>query len=141
MDRTDLSNLGGEGRREKFLVFGAPAIENDEVAAVASVIKSGWLGTGPKVAQFEKDFCAFKGGAGFPVAVNSCTAALHLSMLAAQLEPGSEVITSALTFCATVNAIIHAGLSPVLADVDRVTMNLDPGDVERRITSRTRAIL
>ena len=127
--------------RQNFLVFGAPAIENAEVEAVANVIKSGWLGTGPKVAQFEKEFCAFKGGTGFPVAVNSCTAALHLSMVAAQLEPGSEVITSALTFCATANAIIHAGLTPVLADVDPVTMNIDPREVERRITARTRAIL
>src|SRR6266446_8728571 len=141
MDRTDLSNLGGKGRREKFLVFGAPAIENDEVAAVASVIQSGWLGTGPKVAQFEKDFCAFKGGTEFPVAVNSCTAALHLSLLAAQLEPGSEAITSALTFCASVNAIIHTGLTPVLADVDPETMNIDPAEVARRITPRTKAII
>src|SRR5207247_3431551 len=112
-----------------------------EVKAVSDVLQSRLLGTGPKVAQFEKDFCAYKGGAGFPVAVNSCTAALHLSMVAAQVEPGSEVITTALTFCATVNAIIHAGLKPVLADVDPVSMNIDPRDVERRITPRTRAIL
>jgi dTDP-4-amino-4,6-dideoxygalactose transaminase len=127
--------------RKNFLVFGSPAIESNEVEAVAAVVQSGWLGTGPKVAQFEKDFCAYKGGQGFPVAVNSCTAALHLSMLASGLEPGSEVITSALTFCATVNSIIHSGLTPVLADVDPRTMNLDPDDVEQRITPRTRALL
>jgi dTDP-4-amino-4,6-dideoxygalactose transaminase len=128
-------------RREPFLVFGAPAIENEDAEAVAAVVRSGWLGTGPKVAQFEEEFRTFKGGWGYPVAVNSCTAALHLSMAAAGLEAGSEVITTALTFCATVNAIIHAGLRPVLADVDPATMNIDPVDVERRITSRTRAIL
>lgn len=134
-------NSAEKKRRADFLVFGAPAIENDEIKAVAAVLRSGWLGTGPKVAQFEKDFCAFKGGAHFPVAVNSCTAALQLSLLAAELEPGGEVITSAMTFCATVNAIIHAGLTPVLADIDPVTMNIDPADVERKISPRTRALL
>jgi dTDP-4-amino-4,6-dideoxygalactose transaminase len=128
-------------RRQNFLVFGAPVVEQAEMDAVAAVLKSSWLGTGPKVAQFEKDFCAYKGGGTFPVAVNSCTAALHLSMLASEIEPGAEVITTALTFCATVNSIIHAGLKPVLADVDPVTMNIDPQDVERRITPRTRAII
>jgi dTDP-4-amino-4,6-dideoxygalactose transaminase len=131
----------GLPRRKDFLVFGAPALEQAEMDAVLAVMKSSWLGTGPKVAQFERDFCAYKGGGTFPVAVNSCTAALHLSMLACEIEPGAEVITSALTFCATVNAIIHAGLKPVLADVDPVTMNLDPRDVERRITARTRALI
>jgi dTDP-4-amino-4,6-dideoxygalactose transaminase len=135
------SKSGEFKRRQNFLVFGSPAVEQAELDAVAAVMKSSWLGTGPKVAQFEKNFCAYKGGGTFPVAVNSCTAALHLSMLAAEIEPGSEVITTALTFCATVNSIIHAGLKPVLADVDPVTMNIDPQDVERRITPRTRAII
>lgn len=128
-------------RRGQFLVFGAPCIEEAEIAEVVATLRSGWLGTGPKVARFESDFRAYKGGWGFPVAVNSCTAALHVSMIAAGLKPGDEVITTALTFCATVNAIIHAGLTPVLADVDPVTMNIDPADAARRITPRTRAIL
>lgn len=127
--------------RKDFLVFGAPAIEDAEIQEVLATMKSGWLGTGPKVARFEKDFSAYKGGSCHPVAVNSCTAALHVSMIAAGLKPGDEVITTALTFCATVNAIIHAGLQPVLADVDPLTMNLDPADVARRITPRTRAVL
>jgi dTDP-4-amino-4,6-dideoxygalactose transaminase len=93
------------------------------------------------VSQFECDFAAYRGGKCHPVAVNSCTAALHVSMIAAGLKPGDEVITTALTFCATVNAIIHAGLTPVLADVDPLTMNLDPDDVEQRITPKTRALL
>jgi dTDP-4-amino-4,6-dideoxygalactose transaminase len=75
------------------------------------------------------------------VALNSCTAALHLSLLAADLEPDAEVITTSLTFCATVNAITHAGAMPVLADVDPATMNIDPNEIERRINPRTRAIV
>lgn len=123
-----------------FLVFGAPVIEDDEIQEVVSSMKSGWLGTGPKVARFEADFARYK-GVKYTAAVNSCTAALHLSMLAAGLEPGDEVITTPMTFCATVNAIIHAGATPVLADVDPATMNIDPNEVENRITSKTRAIL
>ena len=126
--------------RERFLVFGAPAIEDAEIAEVVASLKSGWLGTGPKVARFERDFAAYK-GAHHPVAVSSCSAALHLSLLAAGIGPGDEVITTALTFCATVNAIIHAGATPVLADVEGSTMNLDPRAVEAKLTPRTRAIL
>jgi dTDP-4-amino-4,6-dideoxygalactose transaminase len=127
--------------RRNFLVFGAPCIEEEEIAEAVQSMRSGWLGTGPKVAQFEKDFAQFKGGQSFPVAVNSCTAALHISALAAGLKPGDEVITTALTFCATVNAIIHAGLTPVLADIDPHTMNIDPESVARKIGPRTRAIV
>jgi dTDP-4-amino-4,6-dideoxygalactose transaminase len=125
---------------KKFLVFGAPAIEENEIAEVVASLRSGWLGTGPKVQQFEEDFRAYK-SAGYAVAVNSCTAALHLSMLAAGLKPGDEIITTAMTFCATVNAIIHAGLKPVLADIDPLTMNIDPIEIENKITKKTRAIL
>ena len=125
-----------------FLVFGAPLIGEEEIAEVEAVLRSGWLGTGPRVARFEQDFAAWRGVAPAQVAaVNSCTAALHVSMVAASLEPGSEVITTPLTFCATVNAILHAGLKPVLADVDPITQNLDPDAIEAAITPRTRAIL
>ncbi|WP_430388206.1 DegT/DnrJ/EryC1/StrS family aminotransferase [Dyella sp. 20L07] len=125
-----------------FLVFGAPRIEEAEIAEVEACLRSGWLGTGPRVAQFEQDFAAWRGVRPSQVAaVNSCTAALHVSMVAAGLEPGSEVITTPLTFCATVNAILHAGLTPVLADVDPVTQNIDPDAIEAAITPRTRAIL
>ncbi|WP_243050725.1 DegT/DnrJ/EryC1/StrS family aminotransferase [Dyella sp. RRB7] len=125
-----------------FLVFGAPRIEEAEIAEVEACLRSGWLGTGPRVAQFERDFAAWRRVSPSQVAaVNSCTAALHVSMVAAGLEPGSEVITTPLTFCATVNAILHAGLTPVLADVDPVTQNIDPDAIEAAITPRTRAIL
>lgn len=132
--------MNAAARRETFLVFGAPQIETAEIDEVVATLKSGWLGTGPKVARFERDFSAYT-GAPHAVAVNSCTAALHLSIIAANLKPGDEVITSPLTFCASVNAIIHAGATPVLADVDPVTMNIDPAEVAARITDRTRALL
>lgn len=125
---------------KEFLVFGAPLIGEAEKAEVLDCLATGWLGTGPKVARLEGDFAAYK-GAEHAVAVNSCTAALHLSMLAAGVGPGDEVIAPAMTFCSTVNAIIHAGATPVLADVDSETFNIDPGDIERRLTDRTKAIL
>lgn len=127
-------------KRDTFLVFGAPAIEDAEIQEVVNSMKSGWLGTGPKVAQFERDFAAYKDTT-YSAAVNSCTAALHLSILASDVKPGDEVITTPLTFCATVNAIIHAGGTPVLADIDPFTMNVSPKEIESKITSKTKAIL
>ncbi len=125
---------------KEFLVFGSPVIEPADIEEVVACLESGWLGTGPRVAQFEEDFKRYK-HASNAVALNSCTAALHLSLLAAGLGPGDEVITTPLTFCATINAIIHSGATPVLADVDPVTMNIDPKRVEEKISPRTRAIL
>ena len=126
--------------KDRFLVFGAPRIEQEEIDEVVASMQNAWLGTGPKVTRFEDDFKTYK-GAPHAVAVNSCTAALHLAMIVAGVGPGDEVITTPLTFCATVNAIIHAGATPVLADVDPETMNIDPAAVEAKITPRTRAIL
>jgi dTDP-4-amino-4,6-dideoxygalactose transaminase len=126
--------------KDNFLIFGSPAIEEAEIQEVVRSMRSGWLGTGPKVMRFENDFKTYK-DAPYAVAVNSCTAALHLSLLASDLQPGDEVITTPLTFCSTVNAIIHAGATPVLADVNPATMNLDPAEVKRKITPRTRAVV
>jgi len=126
--------------KDRFIVFGSPLIGDREVEEVVASIKSGWLGTGPKVAQFEQDMKTYP-NAKYAVAVNSCTAALHLSILAAGIKPGDEVITTPLTFCATVNAIIHSGGTPVLADVDPSTMNIDPKQVKEKITPRTKAIV
>jgi dTDP-4-amino-4,6-dideoxygalactose transaminase len=126
--------------KENFLIFGTPLIEDAEIQEVVATMKSGWLGSGPKVAQFETDFRQYK-GAEHAVALHSCTAALHLSMLAAGIQAGDEVITTPMTFCATVNAILHAGGTPVLADIDPLTMNIDPAEIRKKITAKTRAIV
>jgi dTDP-4-amino-4,6-dideoxygalactose transaminase len=126
--------------REEFLIFGSPLIGDDEKREILDCLETGWLGTGPKVARFEREFRDYK-QAGYAVAVNSCTAALHLSILAAGVGPGDEVITTALTFCSTVNAIIHTGAKPVLADVNPATLNIEPEQVKAHVTDRTKAIL
>lgn len=126
--------------RKNFLVFGSPMIEQAEIDEVVASIKSGWLGTGPKVQKFEQMFRKYK-EAKFAMAVNSCTAALHLSMLAVGIKPKDEVIVPTMTFAATANAVIHAGGTPVFADCEKDTMNIDPADIERKITKRTKAII
>jgi dTDP-4-amino-4,6-dideoxygalactose transaminase len=132
----------GLHERKNFLIFGSPSIGQEEITEVVDTLESNWLGTGPKVAKFEKAFAEYKElMPTHAVAVNSCTAALHVSMIAANLKPGDEVITTPLTFCATINAIIHAGATPVLADINPNTFNIDPVAIEARITPRTKAIL
>lgn len=126
--------------KDRFLVFGAPLIEQAEIDEVVHSIKSGWLGTGPKVARFEDDFKRYK-GAPYAAAMYSCTAALHLAMVASGVGEGDEVITTPYTFCASVNAIIHTGATPVLADVDPRTQNIDPARIAEKITPRTKAIM
>ncbi len=130
------------GQDSPFIVFGAPDIGSAEIEEVVATLESGWIGTGPRVAQFEREFAHYKSvSPGQVAAVNSCTAGLHVSMVAAELEPGDEVITTAMTFCATANAIIHAGATPVIVDIDPDTYNLDIDQLEQRITPRTRAVL
>lgn len=127
-------------KKEDFLVFGAPLIEKQEIEEVVACFHRRWIGTGPKVHQFEKAIAAYKGSK-HAIALNSCTAALHLSMLSTGIGAGDEVITSPMTFCATINAIIHCGATPVLADCDRTTMNILPEEIEKKITAKTKAIL
>lgn len=126
--------------RKKFLVFGSPIIEQPEISEVVASMRSGWLGTGAKVKAFEELFCRYK-GSGYAIAVNSCTAALHLSVLAIGIKPGDEIIMPTMTFAATANAVIHAGGRPVFVDCQRDTMNIDPADIVRKITRRTKAII
>jgi dTDP-4-amino-4,6-dideoxygalactose transaminase len=127
-------------RRKDFLVFGSPLIEEPEIQEVVDTLRSGWIGTGPKVHRFEEEFRAYI-GASHAMAVNSGSAALHLALTALDLEPGDEVITTPMTFCATLNAILHAGARPVLVDCERDTLNIDPAAIEAAVTPRTRAIL
>src|SRR3569832_529878 len=137
---SDGNSMNGVNSKEDFLIFGSPMIEQEEIDEVVNCFKSGWIGTGPRVVMFESEFSSYK-GVDQAVAVNSCTAALLLRLLAADLESGAEVISTPLTFCATVNAIIHSGAKPVLADINPKTMNIDPDEILRRITPRTRAIV
>jgi dTDP-4-amino-4,6-dideoxygalactose transaminase len=126
--------------RETYLVFGSLQILRPEIDEVVATLRSGWIGTGPRVATFEAAFREYV-GTGHAMAVDSCTAVLHLSLVAINLEPGDEVIVPSKTFASTANVVIHAGGTPLLACVDRETMNLDPEDAARRITLRTRAIV
>lgn len=123
-----------------FLIFGAPLIEQPEIDEVVDSLKSGWIGTGPKVHKFEEIFKKYK-GTKYAIALNSCTAALHLAIIAVGIRPGDEVIVPTMTFAATANAVIHAGGKPVFADCQKDTMNIDPEDIKRNITKKTRAII
>ncbi|MBD3265435.1 UDP-4-amino-4,6-dideoxy-N-acetyl-beta-L-altrosamine transaminase, partial [bacterium] len=126
--------------RETFLIFGAPDITDSDLEAVIDTFRSGWIGTGPQAAELETRFAAYTGSP-HGVALSSCTAALHLAMLASGIQPGEEVITTPMTFCATANAILHAGAIPVFADIHPRTGLIDPAEIERRITPNTRAIV
>lgn len=123
-----------------YIVFGSPVIGEDELAAVRDTLKTCWIGTGPRVHEFQSSF-AKHADARYALATGSCTAALHLSMVASGVGPGDEVITSAMTFCATANAIIHTGATPVFVDCQWDTLNIDPAAIEAAITPRTKAIL
>ena len=120
--------------------FSPPALGPEETAEVIATLESGWLSTGPRVRRFEEAFAEYT-GASYAVALNSCTAGLHLSLLAAGIGPGDEVITTPLTFCATANVIVHTGATPVFADVDPRTGNIDPALVDAVAGPRARAVI
>ena len=127
-------------KRKNYLIFGSPLIEEAEIQEVVDTLRSGWLGTGPKVAKFEDIFKEHT-GTKFAMALNSCTAGLHLAMVVTGIRQGDEVITTPLTFCSTANAIIHTGARPVFVDVEKETMNINPVKIEEAITPKTRAII
>lgn len=141
-DRTkdSLAAAGGPPIRREFLIFGSPDLRQEEIDEVVATMKTGWIGTGPKVARLEEEFRRYL-GVGHAVAVSSCTAGLHLSLIALGVKPGDEVIVPSMTFVATANAVCHVGATPVLVDCERDTMNIDPVAVERAITPRTRVIV
>ena len=125
---------------KKYITFGAPLIGNKEINSVTKCLKSGWIGTGPKAQEFEKKFSKYQKSKN-SIAVNSCSAALHLSLKSLNLKKGDEVITSALTFCSTVNSIILSGAKPVLADVNFETQNIDPKEIVKKINKNTKAVI
>ncbi|HVH69042.1 MAG TPA: DegT/DnrJ/EryC1/StrS aminotransferase family protein [Gemmatimonadales bacterium] len=127
------------GRRE-FLPFSPPLIGEEEIAEVVDTLRSSWITTGPKVKRFEQEFAAYL-GAPAALALNSCTAGLHTALVTLGIGPGDEVITTPMTFTASVNVIEHVGARPVLVDVEPDTLNLDPALAAMAVTPHTRAIL
>src|SRR3989440_5315499 len=127
-------------RRETFLSFQPPAIGEEEIAAVAETLRSGWLTTGPRTAELESRFADYL-GAKHVLAVASGTAALHLGLLALGVEPGDEVITTPITWPATANVIVHTGATPVFADVREEDLNIDPERVAELVGPKTKGIL
>lgn len=132
--------LGGSPVRSEFLPFALPQLGREEEDEVIDTLRSGWITTGPKTQRFEDDLKAYT-GAKHAIAVNSCTAALHITLAALGIGEGDEVITSPITFPATANVIIHQRAKPVFVDIDPATLNIDPAQIEAKITPRTRAII
>lgn len=126
--------------RKEFLTYGLPLIEEDDIAEVVDSLKSNWVAKGPKTHEFEKLFAEYV-GVKYAVAVNSCTAGLHLSLVAAGISSGDEVITTPMTFASTANVILHCGATPVFADIDPETMNINVKEIRKKITPRTKAII
>ena len=126
--------------REAWMPFCLPDISEAEVEAVGAAVRSGWWAKGPRTIEFEKQFAQYV-GAKHCVGVNSATAALHLTLVANGIGPGDEVITTPLTFASTANTILHVGATPVFADIDPDTGLIDPDEIEKKITRKTRAIV
>jgi perosamine synthetase len=145
MSSTDLPKQalaihGGTSVRKTNLPYGRQGINEDDIEAVVQVLRSDWITTGPKVDEFEEAVAEFV-GAKFAVSFSSGTAALHGAAFAAGLSDGDDAITTPLTFCATANCVLYMGATPVFADVCPDTLNIDPEEAAKHITSRTKAIL
>jgi len=139
-DKNTLAVEGGSPVRNALLPYGHQCIDEDDIKAVVDVLRSDWLTTGPKVAEFEKRFAEMV-GAKYAVAVNSGTAALHAAAFAAGIGPGDEVITTPMTFAASANCVLYCGGRPVFADVEADTLLLDPSSVESKVSPKTKAII
>ena len=126
--------------RSDWMPFCVPDISDAEVQAVSDTVRSGWWAKGPRTIEFEKRFAEYV-GAKYCVGVNSCTAALHLALMTQGIGPGDEVITTPLTFASSANTILHVGATPVFADIDPETGLIDPKEIEKKITDKTRAVV
>ena len=126
--------------RDDWMAFCLPDVSEAEIASIAEATRSGWWAKGPKTIAFEKQFAEYV-GAKYCIGLNSCTAALHLALAAKGIGPGDEVITTPLTFAASANTILHVGATPVFADIDPDTGLIDPQEIEKKITDKTRAIV
>lgn len=126
--------------RSDWMPFCVPDISDAEVQAVSDTVRSGWWAKGPRTIEFEKRFAEYV-GAKYCVGVNSCTAALHLALMTQGIGPGDEVITTPLTFASSANTILHVGATPVFADIDPETGLIDPREIEKKITDKTRAVV
>ena len=126
--------------RREFLPFSPPLIGEEEISEVVDALRSGWITTGPRTKRFETEFAGFLGAPG-ALALNSCTAALHTALVTLGVGPGDEVITTPMTFAASVNVIEHVGARPVLVDVEPDTLNIDPAEIATHLTLRTKAII
>ena len=126
--------------REDWMAFCLPDVSDAEVQSISDAVRSGWWAKGPRTIAFEKQFAEYV-GAKYCVGLNSCTAALHLSLAAKNIGPGDEVITTPLTFAASANTILHVGATPVFADIDPDTGLIDPSEIEKKITKKTKAIV
>lgn len=126
--------------RSTFLPFARPSIGEEEIAELVDTLRSGWITTGPKVERFAAAFADYVGGR-YAVPVSSATAGLHVALLALGVGPGDEVITTPMTFVATLNTIVHCGARPVLSDIDAATLNIRVEEIERHLSPRTKAIV
>ena len=131
---------GGSPIRKERINYGRQWIDKDDIEAVVSVLKSDFLTCGPKIARLERELASCT-GADYAVAVSNGTAALHCACIAAGIGPGDEVITTPLTFAASANCVLYCGAMPVFADINPETYNIDPADIEAKITERTKAII
>ncbi|MBA7506954.1 UDP-4-amino-4-deoxy-L-arabinose--oxoglutarate aminotransferase [subsurface metagenome] len=131
---------GGKPVRKKFLPYGHQSIDEKEINEVIDSLKSNWITTGPKMRSFEENFKKYIGSK-FAVAVNSGTAALHISTSSINIKPGDEVITTPLTFVASANCVVYRGGTPIFADIKKNTYNIDPEEVKSKITSKTKALI
>lgn len=131
---------GGNPIRDEYLVFGKPKVEEAEINEVVRVLKSGWIGTGPLVEKFEENFKKYIGCKN-ALAVNSCTAALHLSLLCSGITNGDEVIVTPMTFAATVNVIEHVGAKPVFVDIEEDSYNISAEKIEEHLNPKVKAII